>query len=71
MGGVQVGKWGGGGGRKKGGMSIQSMGEMGKDFCPNFLQSFLENIFVNAQINAWLWAVANVFHLASSPEKAT
>ncbi len=25
-------------------MSVQSMGEMGKDFCPNFLQSFLENI---------------------------
>ncbi len=23
-------------------MSVQSMGEMGKDFCPNFLQSFLE-----------------------------
>ncbi len=25
-------------------MSSQSMGEMGKDFCPNFLQPFLENI---------------------------
>ncbi len=34
----------GGGGREKGGMSVQSMWEMGKDFCPNFLQSFLENI---------------------------
>ncbi len=34
----------GGGGREKGGMSVQSMGEMGKDFWPNFLQSFLENI---------------------------
>ncbi len=33
-----------GGGRGKGGMSVQSMGEMGKDFCPNFLQPFLENI---------------------------
>ncbi len=42
MGGVQVGRWGGG--REKGGMSVQSMGEVGKDFCPNFLQSFLENI---------------------------
>ncbi len=42
MGGVQVGQ--GGGGREKGGMSVQSMGEMGKDFCPNFLQPFLENI---------------------------
>ncbi len=30
---------GGGGGR-----SVQSMGEMGKDFCSNFLQPFLENI---------------------------
>ncbi len=27
-----------------GGKSVQSMGEMGKDFCPNFLQPFLENI---------------------------
>ncbi len=42
MGGVQVGRWGGG--REKGGMSVQSMGEVGKDFCPNFLKSFLENI---------------------------
>ncbi len=25
-------------------MSVQSMGDMGKDFCPNFLQPFLENI---------------------------
>ncbi len=37
MGGVQVGR--GGEGR-----SVQSMGEMGKDFCPNFLQPFLEKI---------------------------
>ncbi len=42
MGGVQVGRWGGG--REKGGMSVQSMEEVGKEFCPNFLQSFLENI---------------------------
>ncbi len=35
-----VGKCGGGGV----GVSVQSMGEMGKDFCPNFLQPFLENI---------------------------
>ncbi len=35
MGGVQVGR----------GVSVQSKGgEMGKDFCPNFLQPFLENI---------------------------
>ncbi len=26
------------------GVSVQSMGEMGKDFCPNFLHSFLENM---------------------------
>ncbi len=32
-------RWEGGGW-----VSIQSMGEMGKDFCPNFLQPFLENI---------------------------
>ncbi len=27
------------GGREKGGMSVQSMDEVGKDFCPNFLDS--------------------------------
>ncbi len=33
------------GGRVKGGgASFQSMGEIRKDFCPNFLQPFLENI---------------------------
>ncbi len=31
-------------GGKGGGRSVQSMGEMGKDFCPNFLQPFLEKI---------------------------
>ncbi len=36
---------GGGGGREKGRKSVQSMGELGKDFCPNFLQSFLERFF--------------------------
>ncbi len=40
MGGVQVGR----GGVGKRGMSVQSLGEMGKDFCPNFLQPFLEKI---------------------------
>ncbi len=25
-------------------MSVQSMGKMGKDFCPNFLQPLLENV---------------------------
>ncbi len=29
---------------ENGEMSVQSMGEMGKDFCPNFFQPFLENI---------------------------
>ncbi len=33
-----------GGGYGNGGMIVQSMGEMGKDFCRNFLQSFLDNI---------------------------
>ncbi len=39
-----MGRWGGGSREKEGGMSVQSMGEVGKDFCPNFLQSFIENI---------------------------
>ncbi len=39
---ITVNGWCAGG--KGGGMSVQSMGEVGKDFCPNFLQSFLENI---------------------------
>ncbi len=38
MSGVQVGKGVGVG------ETVQSMGEMGKDFCTNFLQPFLENI---------------------------
>ncbi len=42
MSGVQVGRGGGRG--KGGGVSVQSMGEMGEDFCSNFLQPFLENI---------------------------
>ncbi len=43
MGGVQVGRGGGVVG-EGGWVSVQSMGEMGKDFCPNFIQPFLENI---------------------------
>ncbi len=39
---ITVNGWCAGG--KGGEMRIQSMGEMGKDFCPNFLQPFLENI---------------------------
>ncbi len=41
MGGVQVRR---GGVWKRGVEGVQSMGEMGKDFCPNFLLSFLETI---------------------------
>ncbi len=41
MGGVKVGRGGVG---KGGRVSVQSMKEMGKDFCPNFLQPSLENI---------------------------
>ncbi len=44
---ITVNGWcaGGKGGRRKGGgVSVQSMGEMGKNFCPNILQPFLENI---------------------------
>ncbi len=36
--------WGGGGvGYGTGDMRVQSMGKMGKDFCPNFRQTRLEN----------------------------
>ncbi len=42
MGGVQV--EGGGKEMGEGGVSVSSMGEMGKDFCPNFLEPFLGNI---------------------------
>ncbi len=31
-------------GGKGGGVSVNSMGEMGKDFCANFLQNFRGNI---------------------------
>ncbi len=42
MGGVQVGR--GGLGKWGVGVSVQSMREMGKDSCSDFLQPFLENI---------------------------
>ncbi len=41
MGGVHVGRGGVG---ERGWVSVESMGGMGKDFCPNILQPFLENI---------------------------
>ncbi len=37
---ITVNGWCAGG--KGRGVSVQLMGEMGKDFCPNFLQPFLE-----------------------------
>ncbi len=33
-----------GGGREKGSVRVQSVGEMGKNFCPNVPHPFLENI---------------------------
>ncbi len=39
-----AGEKGGGRGSEGWGVSVQLMGEMGRDFCPNFLQTFLENI---------------------------
>ncbi len=42
MGGLQVRRGEGRGMRGK--VNVQSMGEMEKDFCPNFLLPFLENI---------------------------
>ncbi len=45
MGGVQVGRREGGGVENWGvEVSVQSMGKMGKDYCPKFLQPFLESI---------------------------
>ncbi len=37
-------RWDGEGSREIGEMNVQSMREMYKDFCPNVLQTFLENI---------------------------
>ncbi len=42
-------------------MSVQSIGEMGKDFCPNFLQPFLENI-VRRRCNDGSRELIPVFH---------
>ncbi len=42
-------------------MSVQSMGEMGKDICPNFLQSFLENID-RRSCNDGGWQLIPIFH---------
>ncbi len=53
-------RWGGGR-RKKEGMSVQSMGEMGKGFCSNFLQSFLENIDRRSCDDGG-WQLIPIFH---------
>ncbi len=64
---ITVNVWcagGKGGGRwvgKKGGVSVQAMGEMDKDFCPNFLQSFLENID-RRSCNDGSWQLIPIFH---------
>ncbi len=42
-------------------MSVQSMGEVGKDFCPNFLQSFLENID-RRSCDDGSWELIPIFH---------
>ncbi len=44
-----------------GGTSVQSMGEMWKDFCPNFLQSFLDNID-RKSCNDRSWELIPIFH---------
>ncbi len=58
MGGVQVRR---GGVWKRGVEGVQSMGEMGKDFCPNFLQSFLETIDRRSG-NDGSWQLIPIFH---------
>ncbi len=58
MGGVQVGR--GGEGR-----SVQSMGEMGIDFCPNFFQPFLESIDRRSCDDGG-WQLIPLMRLASS-----
>ncbi len=66
MGGVQVGRGGGVG--ENGGMSVQSMWEMGKDFCTNFLQSFLENID-RRSCNDGSWKLIPIFqYLKPGPQ---
>ncbi len=42
-------------------MSVQSMGEMRKDFCPNVLLPFLENID-RRSCNDGSWELMPVFH---------
>ncbi len=42
-------------------MSVQSLEEMGKGFCPNFIQPFLENID-RKRPNGGSWEMIPVFH---------
>ncbi len=48
-------------GLRNGEMSFQSMGEMGEGFCPNFLQTFLENIDRRSCDDGG-WELILVFH---------
>ncbi len=50
-----------GGGYGNGKISFQAMGEMGKDFCQNFLQPFLENID-RRSCNDESWELIPLFH---------
>ncbi len=42
-------------------MSVQSMREVGKDFCPNFIQPFLENIHRRIRSDE-SWEFIALFH---------
>ncbi len=42
-------------------INVQSMGEMGKDFCPNYRQAFVENI-VRRSCNDGSRELIPVFH---------
>ncbi len=46
-------------------VSVQSMGEMGKDFCPNFLKALLENID-RRSCNDGSWELIPIFHFKSN-----
>ncbi len=50
------------GGKGEGGVavSVQSMGEVGKDFCPNFLQPFLETLTREKHFENVLENISNV-----------
>ncbi len=62
---ITVNVWCAGG--KGGGRSVQSMGEMGKDFCPNFLQPFLKNID-RRSCSDGNWQLIPIFHKPATLE---